>query len=349
MPFFPHFNLEKVFQNALEICRLAEEEEEKIELEEEIEKEEEIEDEEEEMEEEEEGEEEEEREEEVEEEKDEEEDEGETEDEEEREATDSDIMCSTLSASLKTTLPSFYPSPPSTFSSYPLFLDSLDEGEGSVSLMLRITQSYSFTSCSNLDEEDGSLEEESINTFKLACDDSLWQKLKEQKVTELVNLLILKYSMKELFEELEMLRVVTEDCRKQFPVIFEEASKCLEMIFGIDTKKNYSVSSTYVLTNSLNLTYDDNNQRLPRNGLLIVILGLIFIEGNCASEERVWEFLKMLGIYDGTDHFIYGEPREFSLEIWSSKIIWNIGKFPRVILYVMSSCGVQELALKLLR
>lgn len=50
---------------------------------------------------------------------------------------------------------------------------------------------------------------------------------------------------------------------------------------------------------------------MPRNGFLIVILGLIFMKGNCASEESVWEFLNTVGVYDGDDHPIYREPGTF--------------------------------------
>ncbi|XP_057615514.1 melanoma-associated antigen 1-like [Chionomys nivalis] len=319
MPYYPHFSLWKVFQDAFEIYRLAEEEEEEEEeMEEEEEEEEEMEEEDEEEEDEEEEDEKEEEEEEEEDEKEEdekEEDKDEDEAEEAGAATYSDSILSTSSASLRFTLPSFCASSPSASSSGPLFWSSPDEAEESVTWMLSISQSYqssySSTSYINLVEEYGSPEEESLNTSKLTDDVSAWQNLKKQKVTELVNLLILKYRMKEPIQEMEMLGVVTKDHEKQFPAIFEEAAKCLEMIFGIDIKEDDPVSSSYVLTNTLNLTYDDYNKRLPRNAFLIVILGVIFIEGDCASEESMWEFLNMLGIYDGKEHFIYGEPREF--------------------------------------
>ncbi|XP_032745629.1 melanoma-associated antigen 1-like [Rattus rattus] len=346
MPYYPYFSLEKVFQDAFEIYILPDEEQEDDE--EEMEEEgEEIEEEEEEMEEEEEEEEEEGEEEdyddeeeeegtgeeeeieveEVEEELEEEEIEGDIEEveeeeeveqeeyeeeieEEEWESIDGDTVSFTLSATLKISLPSC-PSPPSTFSSHPLIWGNPSGMEESVAWMMNISQShqslYTFTACSNLDEEYSSQEEESLNTFS-------WRKRQNQKVTELVNLLILKYRKKEPIKKVEMLTVVPEDYENQFPIIFEEASKCLEMIFGIDIKENDAVSSSYVLTNTLGLTYEDtmtDNQRLPRNGFLIVILGVIFIEGNCASEESMWEFLNMMGIYDGKEHFIYGEPREF--------------------------------------
>ncbi|XP_055455626.1 melanoma-associated antigen 1-like [Psammomys obesus] len=312
MAYYPHFSLLEVCQDAFEIHGLAEEEEEDEEdkIEEKREK---MEEEGEEAEEEEEEAEEEEKEVEAEEEEAEEEEEEEVE-EGEWEAIDGDT---TLSASLKITLPSFCPSPPYTFSSSPLMWGNLDEVVGSVAWMPTIVQSpqsfYSPTSCSNLDEEHSSQEEETLNNLKLT-DGSSWRKLQNQKVTELVNFLILKYRMKEPIKKVEMLSVVTENYEKQFPIIFEEASKCLEMIFGIDIKECDPVSSSYVLTNSLNLTYDEmvtDNQRMPRNGFLIVILGVIFIEGSCASEESMWKFLNMMGIYDGEEHFIYGEPREF--------------------------------------
>ncbi|KAH0520151.1 Melanoma-associated antigen 11 [Microtus ochrogaster] len=309
MPYYPHFSLWKVFQDAFEIYRLAEEEEE--EEEEEME---EGEEEEEEMEEEEEEEDEEEEEEEEEEDEKEEEDD-EDEAEEAGAATYSDSILSTSSASLRFTLPSFCASSPSASLSHPLFWSNPDEAEESVTWMLSISKSYqssySFTSYINLVEEYGSPEEESLNTSKLTDEVSAWQNLKKQKVTELVNLLLLKYRMKEPIQKMEMLGVVTEDHKKQFPAIFEEAAKCLEMIFGIDIKEDDPITSSYVLTNTLNLTYDDNNKGLPRNAFLILILGVIFIEGDCASEESMWEFLNMLGIYDGKEHFIYGEPREF--------------------------------------
>ncbi|XP_050997880.1 melanoma-associated antigen 1-like [Acomys russatus] len=342
MPYYPHFNLLKVFQDAFEIYRLAEEEEgdeeEEIQEEEEVageeeeeaEEEEEVEDEyEEEMEaveeEEENVEDEEVEEEDVEEEEVEEEEEEnveeedveedvdevvvvEEEEEEEKEEWEAIDIDTTLSA-LKITLPSCL-SPPYEFAPWLLIWGNPDEAVGSVAWMLNTAS----TSCSSLDEEPSSQEEESLNTLRLTHAASSGRKLQKQKVTELVNLLILKYRMKEPINKVEMLRVVTKDYEKQFPIIFDEASKCLEMIFGIDIKENDPISSSYVLTNSLDLTYYDmvtNNQRMPRNGFLIITLGVIFIEGNRASEESMWEFLNMMGIYDGKEHFIFGEPREF--------------------------------------
>uniref|UniRef100_A0A8C8ZTG3 MAGE domain-containing protein n=1 Tax=Prolemur simus TaxID=1328070 RepID=A0A8C8ZTG3_PROSS len=49
----------------------------------------------------------------------------------------------------------------------------------------------------------------------------------------------------------------------------------------------------------------------PKTGLLILILGAIFMKGNCATEEQVWEVLSVMWLHSGRKHFVFGEPREF--------------------------------------
>ena len=102
--------------------------------------------------------------------------------------------------------------------------------------------------------------------------------------------MIFKYQVKEPITKVEILEIVSKEYKKQFHMIFMDASKCLHMFFGIDIKEDCAISNSYTLVSSLNLTYEEKlsgEQRMPRNGFLIVILGFIFIEGNCASEESV--------------------------------------------------------------
>ena len=40
------------------------------------------------------------------------------------------------------------------------------------------------------------------------------------------------------------------------------------------------------------------------------LLGVIFLIGNCATEEKIWEILNKMKVYDGKKHFIFGEPRK---------------------------------------
>ncbi|XP_052026051.1 melanoma-associated antigen 10-like [Apodemus sylvaticus] len=214
---------------------------------------------------------------------------------------------------------SFSSSSSSSSSFFSLFQSNLVESAGFAVGMLGIFQNaQSFfpspTLGENVDEAVGHQEESSGVMSTPGDPDSLLDTVIQEKATDLVFLFIYKYRMKEPITLSEIHEVVTKEYENHFPVIFIEASKCLEMTFGIDIKESDLVSSAYVFVNSLNLTYEDtpsDSDRLPRNAFLIVILGVIFIEGNCASEERIWEFLKLVGVYDGEEHFICGDPREF--------------------------------------
>ncbi|XP_059534614.1 melanoma-associated antigen 10-like [Myotis daubentonii] len=141
----------------------------------------------------------------------------------------------------------------------------------------------------------------------------------DENVTNLVHAMILRYRLRKPITKAEMLHVVNKRDKSQFSVIFKKACKCLEVICGIDVKEVVPATHSYVLVNSLDLTYDEmlsDHQSMPKNGLLIIILGMIFLEGNCAPEEDIWEFLNMMGVYAGREHFIYGEPRNLITRTW---------------------------------
>ncbi|XP_050015606.1 melanoma-associated antigen 10-like [Alexandromys fortis] len=248
------------------------------------------------------------------------------EEENEKGEEESDIASMFFSSS-NVSLPSFTPPSPSFSSSsssssssiFSLFESNLVGNAGYAPGILSIFQNaQSFFPSSILGgdlEETSSNDEESSGASQSSEDpEALLDVVIQEKATDLVFLFIYKYRMKEPITLSEIYEVVTKDYENHFPVIFMEASKCLEMTFGIDIKQSDLLSSAYVFVNSLNLTYEDtlsDNDRLPRNAFLIVILGVIFIEGNRASEERIWEFLKLVGVYDGEEHFICGDPREF--------------------------------------
>ncbi|XP_004462993.3 melanoma-associated antigen 10-like [Dasypus novemcinctus] len=140
-----------------------------------------------------------------------------------------------------------------------------------------------------------------------------------KKVNDLVKFLLLKYRLKLPVTKEEMLKVVDKKNKSQFPVIFQKACKCMEVICGIDMKEVDPTIQSYILVNSLDLAYDENlsdDQGMPKKGLLIIILGVIFIEGNCVPEEEIWDLLNMMGVHTGRDHFIFGEPRKLITRDW---------------------------------
>ncbi|XP_069895134.1 melanoma-associated antigen 10-like [Dipodomys merriami] len=131
------------------------------------------------------------------------------------------------------------------------------------------------------------------------------------KVVNLVHFLLFKYQMKRSTTKAEILNRIIRCHRDYFPVIFSSARKCLELVFGIDMKEVGPYNESYILVTSLGLTYDGlqtDVQGVPKTGLLIMILAIIFMNGNRIPEEVFWEYMAMLGMNDG-EHFICGNPR----------------------------------------
>ncbi|XP_027464284.1 melanoma-associated antigen B16 [Zalophus californianus] len=134
----------------------------------------------------------------------------------------------------------------------------------------------------------------------------------DKKVISLVNFMLFKYRMKEPVTKADM-KIVIKEYEDHFIEIFLRASEYMEMVFGLDVKRVDPIKYCYGLFIKLGLTYDgvlDGEEGMPKTGILIFILGVIFMKGNSATEEEVWEVLNWTGIYAGRKHAIFGEPRK---------------------------------------
>ncbi|XP_045852083.1 putative MAGE domain-containing protein MAGEA13P [Meles meles] len=143
--------------------------------------------------------------------------------------------------------------------------------------------------------------------------ESLLGDVLNQKMAELVQFLSAKYVTKQPITEAEMLESVIKEHKGHFPVIFKKACECMEIVFGLEVKEADPINHSYALVKTLDLTYDgmpSDDLGMPKTGLLILILGVIFVEGNRAPEKRIWEVLKKIGVRAGRKDFIYGEPRK---------------------------------------
>ncbi|KAM5195942.1 melanoma-associated antigen 10-like [Hipposideros larvatus] len=136
-------------------------------------------------------------------------------------------------------------------------------------------------------------------------------------MSDLVKFLLLKYCAKEPTTKAEMLSSVFGEHEDHFPEIFILATHCLQLVFGVDVKEVDPVNHAYVLGNTLGLTYDvRNGSGMPNTGLLVMVLCVIIIQGGCAPEHKVWEELSDVGVHDGMEHYIYGDPRELLTKVW---------------------------------
>lgn len=165
----------------------------------------------------------------------------------------------------------------------------------------------------------------------------------------LMQFLLERYKMKEPIIKSDMLKLVNKKYKLHFPEILRRAAERMELVFGLDLKEVKPNGHSYTLVSKLDLSDDgtlSGGWGLPKNGLLMPLLGVIFLNGNRASEEEIWEFLNILGSMMEGSTSSSGSPGSSSLKIWCRKSTWSTARCPTVILLAMSSYGAPKPALK---
>uniref|UniRef100_A0A8C9LHK9 MAGE family member B5 n=1 Tax=Piliocolobus tephrosceles TaxID=591936 RepID=A0A8C9LHK9_9PRIM len=127
------------------------------------------------------------------------------------------------------------------------------------------------------------------------------------KVGLLEQFLLYKFEMKQCILKEDMLKIVNPRYQNQFAEILRRASEHIEVVFAVDLNKLKLPNNGRIHA----------GKRLPKTGLLMTLLVVIFLKGNCANEEDIWKFLDMMQIYNGKKHYIYGEPRKLITQDFS--------------------------------
>ncbi|XP_053437933.1 non-structural maintenance of chromosomes element 3 homolog [Nycticebus coucang] len=144
------------------------------------------------------------------------------------------------------------------------------------------------------------------------------QKQLELKVAELVQFLLVKDQKKIPIKRTDILKHVVGDYKDIFPDLLKLASERLHYVFGYKLVELESKSNTYILVNTLEPVEADaevrGDQGTPTTGLLMIVLGLIFMKGNTIKETEVWDFLRRLGVYPTKKHLIFGDPKKLITE-----------------------------------
>ena len=176
------------------------------------------------------------------------------------------------------------------------------------------TSTFSTTSDTTSDEEDTSQDEEDSRSSDVSSStENTYSDTLNSMTSLLEQFLLHKYKMKQPIMKENMLKIIHPRYHNRFAEILKRASEHIEAVFAVDLKEVDSTIHSYDLVSKLNLP---NNGRvwdgrgLPKTGLLMTVLGVIFVKGNCAAEEDIWKFLNMMRVYAGRKHFIYGEPRK---------------------------------------
>ncbi|XP_008060609.1 melanoma-associated antigen B4-like [Carlito syrichta] len=173
-------------------------------------------------------------------------------------------------------------------------------------------------SCTSSDVESRCEDEQSASTFQEAWStESLYRDPLIRKACNLVQFLLEKYTNKQPIMKADMLKVVNKRYKEHFPEILRRTSEDMGVIFGLDLKRVDTDGLSYTLVSKLGLSTEESlsgDSRLPKAGLLMMLLGVIFAKGNRATEEEIWEVLNGLGLYAGRWHSIYGEPRKLVMK-----------------------------------
>ncbi|XP_042124969.1 melanoma-associated antigen B16 [Peromyscus maniculatus bairdii] len=139
----------------------------------------------------------------------------------------------------------------------------------------------------------------------------------DNKVDFLVNYMLYKYQMREIMSMTDILRRIVREDEYRYHEILMRAAERMEMVFGLDLKEVDPVNHCYALFIKLGLTYDgmrSDQYSFPKTGFLILILGVVFMKGNRATEDEIWEVLNPMGIYSGMNNFVFGDPRKLITE-----------------------------------
>ncbi|KAL0588034.1 Melanoma-associated antigen B17 [Plecturocebus cupreus] len=133
------------------------------------------------------------------------------------------------------------------------------------------------------------------------------------KTGQLVQFLLNKYIRKEPITKEAMLKVINRKYKKHFPEILRRSAENVEVVFGLELKEMDPRHQFYMLFSKLDFPDQEglsDGRDFTKTGVLMVILSTIFMRGNRATEEEMWECLNAVGMNKGTKHFIFGEPQE---------------------------------------
>ncbi|XP_059106459.1 melanoma-associated antigen B4-like [Peromyscus eremicus] len=157
-------------------------------------------------------------------------------------------------------------------------------------------------------------EEKSESSFRAPLSTgSMQMDLLSRKTGMLVEYMLCKYKIKQPAKRGEMLKVINKRFKEHFPEILKKATYRLDMVFGLELKEIQPNGQSYMLISKLDFQDDgsrSNELGLPTRGILIPLLSVIYLNNYCASEEEIWHFLNMLGVYDGVPHLIFGDVRK---------------------------------------
>ncbi|XP_007956637.1 melanoma-associated antigen D2 [Orycteropus afer afer] len=137
--------------------------------------------------------------------------------------------------------------------------------------------------------------------------------LLQGRANDLVKYLLVKDQTKIPIRRSDMLKDIIKEYTDVYPEIIERAGYSLEKVFGIQLKEIDKNDHLYILLSTLEPTDAGilgTTKDSPKLGLLMVLLSIIFMNGNRSSEAVIWEVLRKLGLRPGVHHSLFGDVKK---------------------------------------
>ncbi|XP_008836974.1 melanoma-associated antigen D2 [Nannospalax galili] len=137
--------------------------------------------------------------------------------------------------------------------------------------------------------------------------------LLQGRANDLVKYLLAKDQTKIPIRRSDMLKDIIKEYTDVYPEIIERAGYSLEKVFGIQLKEIDKSDHLYILLSTLEPTDAGilgTTKDSPKLGLLMVLLSIIFMNGNRSSEAVIWEVLRKLGLRPGIHHSLFGDVKK---------------------------------------
>ncbi|XP_006898943.1 PREDICTED: melanoma-associated antigen D2-like [Elephantulus edwardii] len=137
--------------------------------------------------------------------------------------------------------------------------------------------------------------------------------LLQGRANDLVKYLLIKDQTKIPIRRSDMLKDIIKEYTDVYPEIIERAGYSLEKVFGIQLKEIDKNDHLYILLSTLEPTDAGilgTTKDSPKLGLLMVLLSIIFMNGNRSSEAVIWEVLRKLGLRPGVHHSLFGDVKK---------------------------------------
>lgn len=134
----------------------------------------------------------------------------------------------------------------------------------------------------------------------------------------LVLSLMQMYIMKRPARKADAMKTVRRKYKHLFFDVLRRASFSMEVVYGVDLKEVDATQHSYIPVDKMDLPnsgWVSRASRFPKTCLLMSLLGLIFMNGKCTTEEAIWDFPNKTTVYARKIHFIFGKPKKLTTQV----------------------------------